>query len=83
MTEKQWTNAYIVGMYILKDRNINISKIKITPLGILIDYRHDKYGNRGVVINDDTDLEKTFFAIDNDGDDYFEYVKCNKEEFYY
>lgn len=78
MTEKQWTNAYIVGMYLLKDKHIDISKIKIILSGILIEYHHDEYGKRAVFIKDDTDLERTLFAIDNDGDEDFDYVMLSR-----
>ena len=75
MTEKILTNAYIVGMYLLKNENINITKIRNKLNGIIIEYNHKKYGERGVYITENTDIECIFFAIDNDGDEDYEYER--------
>ena len=75
MTEKILTNAYIVGMYLLKNENINIKKIHNKLNGIIIEYNHKRYGGRSVYITEDTDIERIFFAIDNDGDEDYEYER--------
>lgn len=80
IAEKEWTNLYIVGMYLLKNKNTNIKKFECRRTGnIIIYYYHEHYGDRAVVVTEDTDLERTFFCIDNDGDDDYAYMMLYKK----
>ena len=77
INEYEWTNIYIVIMYLLKDKN-TIENIKFNTKNTLIFYTHKKYGSRCVSIREDTDLDRIIYAIDNDGDDDYVYDKMGE-----
>lgn len=68
MTEKTWTNAYIIGMYLLKHEEIKIKKVYFYSDSIYFSYKHKRYGNRGVSIENGTHIGLLIESIDYDWD---------------